>query len=124
MIKNTAAAIVVYTLLTGIAAYFCLNLDYTFSILLGGLMMLLNLAGLAFVWRLIFAKKSIALAVFIIIFKYVILGMILWSLSSALWLKPMGFLLGITSLVVAIVFEKLRAGLLTKLKRSFSTDNL
>lgn len=71
--------------------------------------MLINLAGLAFVWSLIFAKKSIALAVFIIIFKYVILGMILWGLSSAQWLKPAGFLVGITSLVVAVVFERWRS---------------
>lgn len=120
MIKNIAATIVVYTLLSGFAAYFYFNLEFSLSLLLGGIIMLLNLAGFAFVWRLIFVKKSIALAVFVIIFKYVILGMILWGLVSAPWLRPVGFLLGMTSLVVAILFERL----LTKLKKYFSTDML
>mgnify|MGYP001614170302 CR=1 FL=1 len=109
MIKNTATIIVIYTALAAWVAYFYFNLDFSLSILLGGLIMLLNLAALAYVWSRVFAKKSIALAVFIIIFKYVILGMILWGLSSAQWLKPAGFLVGITSLVVAVVFERWRS---------------
>ena len=78
--------------------------------------MLLNLAGLSFFWQLIFLKKSIALAVFVIIFKYVILGTILWNLTSAHWLKPVGFLLGLASLVFAII--------VATLMKSFSSNNL
>ncbi len=65
--------------------------------------MLLNLAATSFCWKLIFCKKSIALAVFVIIFKYVILGVILWGLSRAGWLNAIGFLVGLTSLVFSIL---------------------
>ena len=103
MIKLTAALIAFYTLLVaGIGSgYF--HYDFSYSVLAGGLIMLLNLAGLAFLWSLIFSKKSIALAVFVIIFKYVILGLILWSLSSVNWLNPMGLVIGLASLIFAVL---------------------
>ncbi len=108
MIKNIATLMVIYVFILALAAQLYLNNEYAISIVLGGSLMLINLAGLAIAWRLIFfAKKSIALAAFVIIFKYVILGMILWSLASVSWLKLTGFLLGMTSMVFAILVATL-----------------
>ncbi|MBY0553252.1 hypothetical protein K2P97_01905 [bacterium] len=103
MIKNITLLLALYTFVGAGLSYFIINTDFAASFMVGGLTMLLNLAGLAFLWRLIFSKKSIALAVFVIIFKYVILGMILWSLLSVNWLMPIGFIAGLGSLVFAIV---------------------
>lgn len=103
MIKNITILLALYTFTGATLGYFLVNTDFAASFMVGGLIMLLNLAGLAFLWRLIFSKKSIALAAFVIIFKYVILGMILWGLLSVNWLKPVGFIAGLASLVFAIV---------------------
>jgi hypothetical protein len=103
MIKNITLVMAVYSLLGSCLGYLLVNSHFAVSLMLGAAIMLVNLAGLAFLWRLIFSKKSIALAALVIIFKYLILGMILWSLASANWLNPIGFLAGLASLVFAVV---------------------
>jgi hypothetical protein len=103
MIKNITILMAVYAFFGAFAGYFFINTDFSASLMVGALIMLANLAGLAFLWRLIFSKKSIALAAFVIIFKYVILGIILWSLASVNWLKPIGFITGLASLVFGVV---------------------
>lgn len=67
--------------------------------------MLFNLLGLWILWKLIFSKKSIALAVLVIIFKYLILGLILWNLNQIQWIRPLGFVLGLGSLLVGVTFS-------------------
>lgn len=72
-------------------------------------MMWANVLGLAWFWRLIFQKKSIALAVFAIIFKYLILALILWSLSSSQWLSPAAFCVGLTALLFGVLVVLLKS---------------
>jgi hypothetical protein len=103
MIKIIAFLILIYTGLGFILAEIYLDSGFSISLLIGGLLMLVNLLGLAFIWRLIFSKKSIALAVVVIIFKYVILGTVLWSFASHKWLKPLGLVVGLGSLIFAIL---------------------
>lgn len=108
MIKLTAIFIAIYTLVLAGGSYFTWNtggqdFSMAMSVLLGGGIMLLNLGGLALMWSMLFSKKPIALAVFIIIFKYVILGLILWNLGSVTWLRPVGLLLGLSSLLFAVL---------------------
>lgn len=102
MIKKTAGLIAAYTLFGLAMGYYYYGQAWALSFFLGGLLMLLNLLGLAYFWNLIFTKKSIALAAFVIIFKYLILGMILWSLASAKSLQPMPFVLGLAGLLFGI----------------------
>lgn len=103
MIKLTAALISAYTAVAAVAGYVFWGHSAGLSVLLGGGLMLLNLLGLAFIWSLIFSKKSIALAVLVIIFKYVIFGLFLWSLRSAEWLSAVGLLTGLASLIFAVL---------------------
>jgi hypothetical protein len=103
MVKNISFLIAIYAFLGALLGYLFVSTDFAASLMVGALIMLANLAGLAFSWNLIFSKKSIALAAFVIIFKYVILGMILWFLASVNWLKPIGFITGLASLVFAVV---------------------
>lgn len=122
MIKLTAVFMVAYTLVLAAGSYFTWSFDgrglsMAASVLLGGGIMLFNLGGLTFLWSLIFSKKSIALAVFTIIFKYVILGLILWNLGSVTWLQPIGLVLGLSSLLFAALAAVAVRSLTQKLKK-------
>ena len=103
MIKKIA----IITFFVGLLLALCLDLllgnEFALSLLIGCFLMILNLLGLAFLWKLIFSKKSIALAVLVIIFKYLILGLILWNLSESTWLNPVGFVAGLGCLLIGIV---------------------
>ncbi|HWU43917.1 MAG TPA: hypothetical protein VN132_10785 [Bdellovibrio sp.] len=52
-------------------------------------------------WGLIFQKKLIALAVAIIVFKYAILGIIIFTIVKLPWFDPLWFAIGIASFVVS-----------------------
>ena len=64
--------------------------------------LLLNLAALYFLWRIIFLKKSIALGLLIIIFKYPIIAYCLWKISKQPWLNVYGVLLAMCVFVLGI----------------------
>ena len=103
MIKLVAFTIFLYTVALAAAGFIYAGQDFAVSILLGGVAILINIAGLSYSWRLIFLKKSIALAVLVIIFKYLLLGIVLWSLAETKWLSPVGFCIGLGSLVFAVL---------------------
>ena len=110
MIKLIAISLIVYTNLISALLFFTHGQAVALSCLIGGGIMLLNLLGIYLLWHLIFSKKSIALAVFVIIFKYLILGVVLWNLSSISWLKPLGLVAGLSTLVLAILSATLMKG--------------
>ncbi len=103
MIKILALSILFYTLSLAGGAYLIYGLAVSVSVLLGGLSMWINVLGLAYFWSLVFRKKSIALAAIAIIFKYLILALILWSLSSIKWLNLPAFCVGLTSLIFGVL---------------------
>ena len=103
MIKITAISSFVAAVIFSVILYFTSGLETAVSCLFGGTVMVLNLFGLWFLWKLIFSKKSIALAVLVIIFKYLILGLILWNLNQIQWIRPLGFVLGLGSLVIGVL---------------------
>jgi hypothetical protein len=103
MIKITAISSFVAAAIFSMILYFTSGLETAVSCLFGGTVMVLNLFGLWFLWKLIFSKKSIALAVLVIIFKYLILGLILWNLNQIQWIRPLGFVLGLGSLLVGVL---------------------
>lgn len=103
----TSALIAFYTLIF----YFILlkfqSINSANNCLVAGLIMLGNFLAITLLWKLIFNKKSIALAVLIIIFKYLILGVILWNLSNWLKIDPIGLVAGFSTLLVAILTTQL-----------------
>lgn len=103
MIKTIALFLLGYTLLLSVVLFFTNDQESALSCLFGGLLMLVNLLGIYLLWHLVFSKKSIALAVFVIIFKYLILGVVLWKLANVSWMKPIGLILGLSTLVFAIL---------------------
>ncbi len=116
MIKNIAIILCIYTVLAASLIYKFWGIEQAVATLIGGLLMFVNVISLSYLWKLIISKKSIALVIVVIIFKYLILGMILWGLTSGVWLKVEGFLVGIVSLIFAI--------LIANLQKSFFKVNL
>lgn len=102
MINFIAKTVAAYAITTTIVAHIYLGIGFSTNVLIGSAVVFLNLAALTFSWKRIFSKKTIALAVFVIIFKYVILGMVLWALSVTGWLNIVGFLIGLASLLFSV----------------------
>lgn len=114
MIKNIAISIIGYTTILALIALRYYEVGHSLSIIAGGTTMFLNILGLNFIWKQIFTKKSIALAIVAIIFKYLILGISLWSLSAIKWLNVSSFIIGMTALIFAILTEALKNSILKK----------
>jgi len=71
------------------------------SFLSGVLVVAGNFILLATSWKLIFSKKLIAVSVLIIVFKYAILGIIVYRLVKASWMLPIWFSAGVTSMMIS-----------------------
>lgn len=70
------------------------------SFAVGSTLILLNVAILGFVWFYVIQKKLIALSLTIIVFKYAILGVIIYKLLSYEWLSESWLCVGLGSLVL------------------------
>ena len=66
----------------------------------GSGLILLNIFSLVFTWSRVIQKKLVALSLVIIVFKYAILGFIIYKLLGTQWLHQGFFCVGLGSLVV------------------------
>ena len=65
----------------------------------------INVALMVFCWSLIFRKKFIALSIGVIVFKYAILGVMIYFAILKGWVSPLAFSLGIGMVVpAALIF--------------------
>jgi|GEM_PF-1192912 len=88
-------------LLVGTAALAATNtMQNALSYAMGVFIVLFNVGTLYFVWSRFLRKKFIALALGIIVFKYAILGLIIYRLLHTDWLNPIWFSVGLSSLMV------------------------
>lgn len=89
--------------LTGFFALFLNNnRDFAYSYLIGSALILSNLIILSVAWALVIEKKLIALAATIIVFKYALLGAIVYQVLKLDWVSTGWFSVGITSLVLTV----------------------
>lgn len=77
----------------------------------GSLAIGLSFAMMAIGYALIFKKKMIALAIGIIVFKYAILGIIIFTLVKLSWFDPLWFSMGVASLVLSAIAYAMREAL-------------
>lgn len=77
----------------------------------GGLVVAANFILLGLGWNLVFRKKLIALSVLIIVFKYAILGIIIYQLVKQNWLLPLWFAAGVASIMLGSLIYGLTLGL-------------
>lgn len=88
------------TLLAGLFLAFYAP-HHAISFLSGSFLILLSFFLLRVGFGLIFQKKLIALAIGIIVFKYAILGIIIFTLVKQTWFSPLGFSLGVASFILS-----------------------
>jgi ascorbate-specific PTS system EIIC-type component UlaA len=69
----------------------------------GSFLILVNVTVLAVAWSFITQKKFIALSVSIIVFKYAILGVIIYRLLKFPWLNPVWMSIGLGSLLITTI---------------------
>ena len=83
-------------------------LHHGYSFLSGALVILTSFWLLGWAWSLIFQKKLVALAVGIIVFKYAILGIIIFTLVKLAWFDPLWFSMGVASLILSAITYALK----------------
>jgi hypothetical protein len=92
------------------ALWFCGPHQMIGSYVLGVLVVAGNFILLQSAWKLIFRKKLIALSVLIIVFKYAILGVIIYHLIAHGLAQPIWFSVGVTSMMVSSLIYGLTLG--------------
>ncbi|AHZ85669.1 hypothetical protein AB1A81_00040 [Bdellovibrio bacteriovorus] len=102
------------TLLGGVLLGFFAAPQHTYSFISGALVILVSFFLMGWAWGLIFSKKLVALAIGIIVFKYAILGIIIFKLVDQTWFDTLWFALGVASFILSAlgyaVKEALREG--------------
>lgn len=61
----------------------------------------------AWLWSRLIAKKLVAVALLIIVFKYAIFGLILYKILLTSWIHPLAFSAGIANIVLAALLAAL-----------------
>lgn len=103
MIRATVIQILITFL--GYLALLSHSTQSAISFAAGGALIAVNFLILGIAWSLIFQKKLIALAVPLIIFKYAILGLIIYQVVQSSSIDLLWFCLGIGSFVIsALIF--------------------
>lgn len=70
------------------------------SFLSGSLLIFINVLSLTIAWTFITRKKLVAVSVSLIVFKYAILGVIIYRLLKVPWLDRLWMSVGLGSLVI------------------------
>ncbi|MGZ3768442.1 MAG: hypothetical protein ACXVCP_01125 [Bdellovibrio sp.] len=81
---------------------------YAVSFMVGSMVIITSVFLHYLGFRLIFQKKLIALAILIIVFKYAILGIIIFTLVKLSWFTPLWFSLGVASFILSAIVYALR----------------
>ena len=107
MIRATLIQFLVTAL--GVLLLFSHSTQSAISFGYGGLLVAVNFLILGIAWALIFQKKLVALAIPLIIFKYAILGLIIYQVILSSSIELLWFCLGIGSFVISalifVIFE-------------------
>lgn len=90
-----------------VLAYFY-TAHHALSYMSGALVILMSFFFLGIGFGLIFKKKLIALAIGIIVFKYAILGIIIFTLVKLSWFKPLWFAIGVASFILSAIVYALK----------------
>lgn len=98
---------VVGSLLVG---YFC-GAQQSYSFLIGAGLILLNFLLLGLAWKLIFAQKFVALSIGVIVFKYAILGIIIFKLVKNPWVSLLWFSMGVATFMIPAIAYAIKEAL-------------
>lgn len=112
MIKKIATLNLIFSLAISTVLLIFLNQNAAISCVFTSILLVLNMAGLYIFWQIVFLKKSIALGLLIIIFKYPLIAYCIWQMSKQNWVSPIGIfvsmLLFLVSIVGIVLYEQRR----------------
>ncbi|WP_413292106.1 hypothetical protein ACLSU7_11900 [Bdellovibrio sp. HCB185ZH] len=74
------------------------------SYLWGSLTILLSFSMMGLGYGLIFRKKLVALGISLIVFKYAILGIIIFTLVKLDWFSSIWFAMGVASFILSAIY--------------------
>lgn len=95
-----AALLVLGTLLAGWVSE---NWHAAASFAMGSGLVFMNVVLLAWAGARLMQKKRLALSTFVIVFKYAILGVILYKILKTPWVHPLWFCAGVGTLMLASI---------------------
>jgi len=84
--------------------------QFVSSFAAGGALVTANFVLLGSTLNFIFKKKLIALMVLVIVFKYAILGIIIYLLVKQSWLIPLWFAAGVSSMMIGSLIYAITFG--------------
>ncbi len=90
-----------------IGLYFSVGLDAAVAFFVGVSLASINVLFVQYVWSRILGKKSVAWTLFVIVFKYTLLGTILYLVAARDWLPIEWFSLGLATILLSIFRIKL-----------------
>ncbi len=99
------------TALGGLLLGFFYAPQHSLSFVTGSLVILGSFFMLGIGFGMIFKKKLIALAIGIIVIKYAILGIIIFTLVKLAWFNPLWFSMGVASFVLSAIVYALKESL-------------
>ena len=99
------------TLFGGLILGFFYAPQQPLSFVTGSLVILGSFFMLGIGYGMIFKKKLIALAIGIIVIKYAILGIIIFTLVKLSWFNPLWFSMGVASFVLSAIVYALKESL-------------
>lgn len=97
-----------FTLIGSVILFIFYTPQHALSYVSGALVILMSFFFLGIGFGLIFKKKLIALAIGIIVFKYAILGIIIFTLVKLSWFNPLWFALGVASFILSAIVYALK----------------
>lgn len=102
---------IVFTLIFGALSMIMASPHRANNFIIGSITILLSFVLMGVGFKLIFSKKLIALAVGIIVFKYAILGIIIYTLVHRPWFNPLWFSFGVSSLILSGFYYAMKEAL-------------
>lgn len=93
-------------LLGALAINFWLSQIAAVSFLTGVAVITLNVLGLQYIWSQVLGKKSVALTVLVIVFKYSLLMIWIFLVATKNWLPLGWFSLGLGTILISIFRTK------------------
>ncbi len=87
-----------------LAALFFAAPNHANSFVWGSLTILLSFSFMGIGYGLVFQKKLVALGISLIIFKYAILGIIIFTLVKLDWFSSIAFAMGVASFIVSAIY--------------------
>ena len=115
MIKKIAIFNSALALCVSVIFFIFMNQNVAISCLVTSFLLIINLLGLYTFWRIVFFKKSIALGLLIIIFKYPLIAYCIWQMSRQSWANPFGILVAmllfLSSVTGVVIYNRKKVNL-------------